>query len=200
MSRNPLAYDIAHWNSLEAAGDSVIASFRHFDAVYKIRKETGEIVWKLGGTTTPQSLEVRNEPRTHVLGAQHDARLLDDGTVSVFDNRTNLRHNLPRVARFRINEAAGTATHLGSITDPDVPASLCCGSARLLGNGHWLISWGKDATGNTGSIGGYEPDGDRTFLLRFDKGFSYRAEPVPAGVVTAADLRQAMDAMVADVP
>ena len=50
-------YDIAHWNSIEPAGDSVIASFRHFDAVYKIRKSTGDIVWKLGGTTTPESLD-----------------------------------------------------------------------------------------------------------------------------------------------
>jgi hypothetical protein len=199
--RLPSGYDIAHWNSVEAAGGSVIASFRHFDAVYKIRKDTGEIVWKLGGTTTPESLEVRNDPRTQPLGAQHDARLLGDGTVSVFDNRTNLRHRMPRAARFRIDEAAGTATHLGSITDPDVPVSLCCGSARRLGNGQWLIAWGKDGTGrNTGLIGGYRANGERTFLLGFDKGFSHRAEPVPSGALSAADLRQAMDAMVANGP
>ena len=43
-------YDILHWNSVEPAGDSVIASFRHLDAVYKFEKSTGKIVWKLGGT------------------------------------------------------------------------------------------------------------------------------------------------------
>ena len=49
---NPgLGYDIVHWNSIEPAGKSVIASFRNLDAVYKIRKSTGKIVWKLGGTT-----------------------------------------------------------------------------------------------------------------------------------------------------
>src|SRR5919108_1916144 len=35
-------YDVAHWNSIEPAGGSVIASFRHLDAVYKIKKSTGE--------------------------------------------------------------------------------------------------------------------------------------------------------------
>jgi hypothetical protein len=193
--RGAFAYDIVHWNSVEDVGDSLLASFRHLDAVYKIDKATGEIVWKLGGTDTPQSLEVRNESRTHVLGAQHDARLLSDGTITVYDNRTNLRHGLPRAARFRIDEQAGTATHLGSIKDPDVPKSHCCGSARRLGNGHWLIAWGKDQTGKTGAVGGYKPNGARTFLLTFELGFSYRAEPVPTGAVTAADLRQAMTAM-----
>ncbi len=195
ISNTAFGYDIAHWNSIEDAGDSVIASFRHFDAVYKIEKSTGEIVWKLGGTSTPQSLEVRNDTRTQPLGAQHDARLLSDGTMTVFDNRSNLRHRKPRAVRFRIDEAAGTATHLGSITDPGVPISHCCGSARRLDNGHWLIAWGKDASGETGPIGGYKANGARTFLLTFELGFSYRAEPVPAGVVSAAALRQAMTAM-----
>jgi hypothetical protein len=183
-------YDIAHWNSIEGAGDSAIASFRHFDAVYKIRKSTGNIVWKLGGTRTPESLRVRDDPRTYTFGAQHDARRLSDGTVTVFDNRTNLPHKRPRAVRFRIDRQAGTATLLQSVSDPDVPASYCCGSARRLGNGDWLIGWGK---GNP--IGGYRPNGTRTFLLSFDSDWSYRAEPVPAGVLSAQDLRQAMNAM-----
>jgi hypothetical protein len=185
-------YDIVHWNSIEPDGNSVIASFRNLDAVYKIRKDTGDIVWKLGGTTTPKSLTVKNDPRGAHLGAQHDARLLPDGTLTVFDNRTNLDNHEPRAVRFRIDEANRTATVLESITDPDVPKSNCCGSARRLDNGDWLIDWGKDRP-----IGGYEPDGDRTFLLTIDSTFSYRAEPVPSGAVSAQDLREAMDAMCA---
>jgi Arylsulfotransferase (ASST) len=187
-------YDIAHWNSIEEAGDSVIASFRHFDAVYKIRKSTGEIVWKLGGTTTPRSLTVEQDSFANPLGAQHDARLLSDGTLTVFDNRTKLGVNVPRAVRFGIDEASGTATLLESISDPAVPTSDCCGSARRLSNGDWLIAWGKNGP-NTGLIGGYEPDGRRTFLLRFDAGFSYRAQPVRADVLSAPDLRKGMTEM-----
>jgi hypothetical protein len=184
-------YDIEHWNSIEPAGNSVIASFRHLDAVYKIRKSTGEIAWKLGGTRTPRSLQVRNDPRNYTLGAQHDARLLSDGTLTVFDNRTNLPNKKPRAARFRIDAKEGTATLLQSISDPDVPTSYCCGSARRLANGHWLISWGS----NNNPIGGYKPNGKRTFLLRFASRHSSRAQPVRAGVLTAEDLRRGMRAM-----
>ena len=168
----------------------MIASFRHFDAVYKIRKSTGEIVWKLGGTKHPQEPEVQGDPRSYTFGAQHDARLLPDGTLTVFDNRTSLPNPRPRAVRFRIDAAAGTATLLQSITDPAVPVSYCCGSARRLGTGDWLVGWGKN-----NPIGGYGPNGQRTFLLDFNSDWSYRAEPVPAGAVSAQDLRQGMDAM-----
>ena len=182
-------YDIVHWNSIEPAGDSVIASFRHLDAVYKIKKSTGEIVWKLGGTTTPESLTVIGDPRAYTFGAQHDARLLPDGTLSVFDNRTNLSNPRPRAVRFRIDEQARTATFLGSITDAAVSDSGCCGSARRLANGDWLINW---AMTRNHPVGGYKPNGERTFFLTFPPRSTYRAEPVPPGAVTAEDLRAAM--------
>jgi Arylsulfotransferase (ASST) len=189
-------YDLVHWNSVEPVGGSVIASFKTLDAVLKIDKSTGRIIWKLGGTTTPRSLEVLQDPRPYTFGGQHDARLLRDGTLTVFDNRSNLDNKTPRAVRYRIDEAAGTATLLETITDPEVPASSCCGSARRLRNGHWLIGWGKDyRTAQVGEIGGYKPNGQPTFRLSFGSGFSYRAEPVPPGAVSAQDLRDGMRAM-----
>ena len=186
----PWGYDILHWNSIEPAGDSVIASFRHLDAVYKIRKSTGNIVWKLGGTTdAPEPRGGGRSPREHLRRPARRPRA-SDGTVTVFDNRTNLGQKRPRAVRFRIDEQAGTATLVQSITDPAVPSSYCCGSARRLANGEWLIGWGRK-----NPIGGYRPNGERTFLLTPDSGWSYRAEPVPAGAVSAEDLRDGMRAM-----
>jgi Arylsulfotransferase (ASST) len=186
VSQTP--YDLLHWNSIEPAGSAVIASFRHLDAVYKIDKRTDQIVWKLGGTRTPESLRVLNDPRSYTLGAQHDARLLPDRTVTVFDNRSRLNQR-PRAVRFRIDEEAGTATLIQSITDPAVFNSGCCGSARRLANGDWLINWG----GPSNRTSGYKANGQRTFTLKIHA--SYRSEPVPEGVLTAQELRQGMNAM-----
>jgi hypothetical protein len=184
-------YDILHWNSVEPAGNSVIASFRHLDAVYKIDQSTHRIVWKLGGTSTPRSLNVTNDPYPYTFGGQHDARLLPDGTLSVFDNRFGVS-GPPRAVRYRIDEQARTATLVESISDPAVQEAVCCGSARRLANGDWLINWGS-----TKVVGGYKPDGQVTFRLTFERTSSYRAEPVPDGVLSPQDLRQAMNAMYA---
>ncbi len=189
----PEGYDIVHWNSIAPAGDNaVIASFRHLDAVYKINKSTGAIVWKLGGTKTPKSLKVHNDPYQYTFGGQHDARLLPDGTLTTFDDRTQLANRAPRAVRYRIDQQTGTATLLQSISDPDVTATDCCGSARRLPNNDWLISWGKD-----NPIGGYTSTGKRTFLLRFKTQFSYRAEPVTDGLLSAQELRDGMNAICA---
>ena len=110
--------------------------------------------------------------------------------MTVFDNSTNLGNKKPRAVRYRIDEQNRTATLIESISDPAVGSSHCCGSARRLAEGDWLIDWGA---GNP--IGGYEPDGRRTFRLAFASNYSYRAEPVPANVLSAPDLREAMDAM-----
>ena len=111
------------------------------------------------------------------------------GTVSVFDNRFLLGQP-PRVTRWRIDEQAHTATLIQQITDPAVHRTNCCGSARLLPDGSWLVDWGDN-----GTIGGYKPNGTPTFRLKFGKShFSYRAEPVPPGAATLQDFRQAMNA------
>jgi hypothetical protein len=185
-------YDIVHLNSIEPAGDSVLISLRHTDAVYKVSKATGAVEWKLGGTRTDRSLAVAGEPEgSLVFGGQHDARLLPDGTLTLHDNRTNTTFG-PRALRFRIDEAARTATKVEEIADPDVILSLCCGSARRLPGGNWVMSWGFN-----GLVTELTPAGKRVFGLRFrDKLFSYRAVPVRAGEgLSAGKLRAGMDAM-----
>jgi hypothetical protein len=175
----------------------MLLSFRNLDAVYEINRTTGNVIWKLGGTTTPKSLTVQNDVHgSYPLGSQHDARRLSDGTITIHDNATFLTRG-PRAVRYQVDTQAKTATLVEEVTDPDAQASQCCGSARKLPGGSWLIGWGRIPTGSPLNrfVGGYNSNGQRIFQLELPYGFFYRAQPVPSGVITAQKLRAGMNAM-----
>jgi len=187
-------YDWAHVNSLQKVGDTVVASFRHLDAVYAIDMDTGDIIWKLGGTPTPESLTVVGDPESNPLGGQHYARILPNGNLTLHDNNS-YETAAPRGVEYELDLDAGTATLVDSISDPDVTSSPCCGSAAKLPDGSWLASWG-----GTPVISEFGPGGNRHFKLQFTSntgsiGFSYRVDPIVASSPTIADLRAGMDAM-----
>ena len=183
-------WDIAHINSVEEAGDgNLVLSARHLDAVYKIDRTSGAVIWKLGGTSTSKSLEVSGTTRTG-LGGQHDARVLADGTLTVHDNQTGL--GAPRALRFRIDESAMTATVVEEISDSATPSSGCCGSARRLPGGNWVVEWG----GNT-LLAELRPDGSPVLRISHPSGLSYRAIPLLQGEIPFADVRSGMDQIAA---
>ncbi len=185
------AYDIVHMNAMEPDGDGLLISMRHTDAIYRIRRSDGAVLWKLGGTSTPQSLAVTGDPLTPHFSGQHDVRRLADGSVTVYDNGTQVGRP-PRAVRFQVNATAGTATWQEAVSDAEVPNSPCCGSARKLASGNWLVGWGALTSP---VIGEYTASGSRVFKLRYPDVFSYRAAPVSAGQISAAQLRAGMDAM-----
>ena len=183
--------DICHMNAVQPVGDdAILVSMRHLDAVYKIDKATGQIVWKLGGTFTPKSLTVLNDPEgAYPLGGQHDIRLQPDGTITIHDNNTGLP-DPTRAVRYEIDEAAHTATLVESVEDPEAPNSGCCGSARRSADGSWLMSWGSDPL-----VTEFNAAGERTFRLNLPAGFSYRAVSAPDGAIDKPTLRAGMDSM-----
>ncbi len=188
--RGDSPYDIVHWNAAEPAGKYMLLSFRHLDAVYEINRRTGNIVWKLGGTHTAKSLEVRGDPQgDYPLGGQHDVRLQPDGTITIHDNNSGLPEG-PRVVRYRVNPKNGTAHLVDTLTDPRIPVSVCCGSARLFASGNWLVDWGGNPVTTA-----YDAQGRRIYSLKIEAGFSYRSNPVPPGAASAADFRHGMNAM-----
>jgi hypothetical protein len=189
-------YGVYHWNSIEYTGSGFIVSFRHLNAIYNIDQATGEIVWKLGGTPRPESLTVLDDPMavTGVFHGQHDPRLLSDGTVTVHDNGTQVRS--PRAVRYRIDTTTtpGTATLVEQVTDPAIAGAICCGSARKLPGGNWVIGWGGNNTITEAS-----PDGTRVFALDFlPFALGYRAFPILPGQLDRAALRAGMDAQYAN--
>jgi hypothetical protein len=184
-----MAYDIVHINAVEPYGPHrFLMSFRHLDAIYSIAKSTGHVLWKLGGTKTPRSLRIVGDRRPD-FGGPHDVRVLRDGTVTLHDNGTG-RGRPARALRFRIDAAAGRATLVEKVSDRAGSRSRCCGSARKLPGGDWVISWG-----GTHLIEERTAAGKRAFALRFPLHISYRVFPVLPGRLTYRVLRRGMNAM-----
>jgi hypothetical protein len=184
--------DVFHWNSIEVTPTGYLVSYRHLDAVYAINGTTGAIEWKLGGTSTPESLDIFGDPvfATSHFGGQHDARMLADGSVTLYDNGSNLGR-APRGVRYAIDTSAGTATFVEQASDPGfIPASPWGGSARRLDGGDWVLGFG-------GTGGFAEVNASGAAVLRFQwplGAFVYRVVPVPFGTIDRAALRAGMDA------
>lgn len=180
------AYDPVHINSIEPRGHGeVIVSTRHTDAVYGIDRTTGEIRWKLGGSTTGKSLRVVGDPATKLLGGQHDARLDRYGRLTIFDNGKD-RPRRPRVVFYKLDLAAGKAIYKGQLNDPEVKRSHCCGSARELPGGGWLVSWGDNKL-----VTGFDRQGRIAFRLHLPAP-TFRAVPVPPGATGVRELARGM--------
>ena len=190
--------DAFHWNSMDVAGDDIVVSYRHLDAVYRINRTTGDIEWKLGGSQRPESLSVVDDPVFAAggdFGGPHDARLLPDGTLTIHDDGTG-RGRSPRAVRYSLDLTARTATLLESVTSPGVTSSGCCGSARRLPGGDWVMGWG-----GTPHLFEQAPDGSVVFHMTMQSPLvHYRAEPILPGTVTRAALRLGMDAQYPRVP
>ncbi|HEU5151167.1 MAG TPA: aryl-sulfate sulfotransferase [Iamia sp.] len=185
------AVDPWHFNSIEWTGDGFLLSFRHLDAVYKVDYATRTIDWKLGGTRRPESLRVIGDrffDRGSSISGQHDARLQPDGTITIYDNRSNSSAGRqPRMARYRIDEGADTATLVHEVREFVAPESFCCGSTRVLPTGNYVTGWG-----GTPWFTENKPDG--TAVFRLEGSFVYRAIPLAPGEMSRDAIRAGMDA------
>lgn len=188
-ARGVRTFDPVHINSIDPRGpDEVVMSARHTDAIYGIERSTGDIRWKLGGTETADSLQIVGDPAVKDFGGQHDVRVGEDGTISVYDNGKD-RPRRPRVVSYRLDLDKGTATYLGQLNDPRITTSHCCGSARPLDGGGWLVSWGDNPL-----VTAFDAGGRTAFRLELAAS-TFRAVPVPEGATTVAALDRGLEAM-----
>lgn len=131
--------DYVHGNSMEATPDgAMLVSCRHLDAVLKISLETGAIVWRLGGSKN--QFDFVGDPERFTY--QHDARLLPDGHLTLFDNGNGHTPPHSRAVEYALDESAMTATLVWQYRPvPDVFA-WALGSVQRLPNGNTLVGWG----------------------------------------------------------
>jgi outer membrane protein assembly factor BamB len=170
--------DYFHLNSIDFDHDNnLLISARKTSALYKIDRNTGEIIWRLGGKKSDFEMGPGTE-----TAYQHDARRLPDGTISIFDNGTTvIRNNLPqaieesRAIVLELDEQKMKATLLREYTHPDKLYADASGNVQTLKNGDVFVGWGRAL-----AISEFSHDGELLFDARLQPGNrSYRAFRFP---------------------
>ncbi len=165
------AFDYFHINSIDVDDDGgLIISARRTSAVYKIDRDTGEVVWRLGGKMS--DFEMGEGAR---FAFQHDARRRSDGTISLFDNKGADMDEPSRGVALQLDEEAMTATLVREYTHPDGPFATYQGNVQPLPGGNSFVGWGSAPY-----LTEHDGDGEILFDARFPTAVeSYRAFRLP---------------------
>jgi hypothetical protein len=165
-------YDYFHINSIDVDhDDNLIISSRNTCTVYKVGRNSGEVLWRLGGKKS----DFEMGPGTQSAW-QHDARRHEDGTITVFDNGAHPKvHDESRGIVIEIDEEKMSATLLREYTSPEKLLTTSQGNVQLLPNANVLIGWGSAPF-----ISEFSREGELLFNARFPPDVeSYRAFRFP---------------------
>lgn len=139
LDDDPLRY--IHCNSLEQDFDgNILVSSRHLDEVTKIDRQTGEIIWRMGGRGN--DFVFTND---YAFSYQHDARRLQNGNITVYDNGVLHRPQHSRGLEYRVNETTMTVEKVGEYRNTPETYALSMGNMQTLPNGNRLIGWGRSS-------------------------------------------------------
>jgi hypothetical protein len=169
-------FDYFHINSIDVDHDgNWIISARNTSTVYKIDRNSGEIIWRLGGKKSDFEMESDARPTR-----QHDARRQPDGTLTIFDNGARpWVHGQSRGIVLDLDEEKMSATLARVYTSPKKPHATSQGNMQVLPNDNVLIGWGSAA-----SLSEFSSDGELLFNANLpgrghQKAESYRAFRFP---------------------
>lgn len=124
-------FDYCHGNAIEEDTDGhLLFSFRHLNAIYKVNRNSGSVIWKLGGKSSDFTFV--NDTG---FSAQHDIRVLNNGNYSLFDNG-NMQNspNTTRGIEYKLDTNNWTATLVDEVKYPTQLYARAMGSFQRLAN------------------------------------------------------------------
>jgi hypothetical protein len=161
--------DYVHGNSIELVGDTaMIISNRNMCEITKIDRRTGDIIWRLGGKNNMFTII----DDTLGFSYQHDARLISNGNLTIFDNGSfhPVEPPFSSVLEYELDETEMTATKVRRLrNDPDI-FGIIMGNAQESEDGRTIVGWGSGVPGITEFL----DDGTKAMEVYIDA-FSYRA-------------------------
>ena len=175
--RSRSGIDYFHINSIDVDHDgNLLVTARRTSCVYKIDRESGEVIWRLGGKQS----DFEMGPGTR-FAYQHDARRQSDGTITIFDNgTTSIHHGTPTAVEesrgivLELDEEKMSATLIGEYTHPDELFADAGGNMQVLPNGNVFVGWGRALV-----FSEFSKNGELLFSASFPSYGSYRAFRFP---------------------
>jgi hypothetical protein len=183
---NSSSYDVFHFNAIQPLpGGRVLISARDTCTIYEVQRAGGRILWKLGGKAS-----------TFKLGPgarfwfQHDAQLLPDGHISMFDDEAGPPQMAPssRGLVLALDRHRRTAKVVRAYQRPQDTSAQSEGSAQTLPNGNVFLGFGAQPFFTELTPGGRTlfdaslPDGDGSYRAYR---FPWRARPATRPVAVA---------------
>ena len=134
-------YDYFHVNSVQIDGDGdLVISARNTFAVYKIDRQTGAVIWRLGGKRS--SFKMGRGTR---FAWQHDARLDGAGRMTVFDNAAAPKvREQSRAIVLKLDRARKRVSLVRQYRHPRGLLAASQANAQQLPNGSLLVGWGSE--------------------------------------------------------
>ena len=140
-AKNPVI-DAFHLDTvvLDTDGNLLVSNFGM--DVWKINRQTGEIMWRLGGPANQFSFP--SEDAAEALGhfSGHTVSRLDNGDILIYCNADQQATRSSKVYEYHLDETNKVATLVWSYAPPTNYYAWHYGSAQRLPNGNTFIGWG----------------------------------------------------------
>jgi hypothetical protein len=132
-------FDFPHMNSIDVDDDGhILLSSRNSSECTKIDRDTGEVIWRLGGTHS--TLTFVNDPLNGPRN-QHGFRAVGRGHYLLFDNGNLHSPPLSRAVEYAVDPMAKTATLVWQFPDTPDKSAYYMGNVQRLTNGNTHINW-----------------------------------------------------------
>jgi hypothetical protein len=179
-------FDYFHINSIDPLAEgNILLSARNTSTLYKLNGQTGQIIERIGGKHST----VKAGPDT-TTAYQHDATLLPNGDISVFDNGGVPKvHPQSRGLLLAVNPTANTDSLVAQFTHPKPISSGSQGDIQQLPNGDFFLGWGP-----VPYFSEFSPSGQLLFDAHMAKSdqsyrgyrFQWEGQPTEAPAIAAA--------------
>lgn len=139
---NSASYDAFHLNAIQPlAGGRVLLSARDTSAVYEVDRASGRILWTLGGKAS--SFRLGPGARFYF---QHDAQLLANGQLSLFDDEAGPPMYAPssRGLILALDQRRHMATFVRQYRRPQDTSAESEGSLQILPGGDAFLGFGSE--------------------------------------------------------